>query len=582
MTAVATEARSADAGMLVTRDVGIEMPDGVVLRADVFRPKQAGRYPVLLSHGPYAKDLPFQQGFPTQWQSMITQFPEIAQGSSNRFQCFEVCDPEKWVPHGYVVVRVDSRGAARSPGRIDCFGPQETDDFYECIEWAGIQSWSNGKVGLSGVSYYAINQWLVAARKPPHLAAICPWEGAADWYRDANCHGGIPSPFIGRWYSAQVQSVQHGLGHRGPRNQETGVWISGDETLTDDELSARRADIMDEQRTHPADDTYWRERSADLAEIEVPVLSCGNWGGQGLHLRGNIEGFTNAASEHKWLELHGHAHWAVFYTDYAIDLQRRFFDRYLKGEGDWDGSQPRVQLQVRHPGEYFEQRAESTWPLASTQWQTLYLDAATTSLTADVPAPESVGYQAFGPGVRFDGAPFTELTEITGPLSATLWISNTTADTDIFLVLHLLDPDGHEVRFHGATEPRQSISQGWLRASHRELDAEKSLPYRPFHTHVNPQPIDPGEIYRLDIEIWPTCIVAPAGHRLALTVLGRDWDHGGVGTPSHLGHDLRGSGLNTHDDPITRPADVYDSTVSIHTGPQTPSQLLVPVIPQRP
>lgn len=570
-----------DAGMLISKDVMVPMSDGVVLRADVFRPTAAGRYPVILSHGPYAKDLPFQQGFPKMWQSMVAQFPEVAEHSSNKYQCFEVCDPEKWVPHGYVVVRVDSRGAARSPGRIDCFGPQETDDFYDCVEWAGTQPWSNGRVGLSGVSYYAIGQWQVAARRPPHLAAICPWEGAADWYRDANHHGGIPSPFIGRWYAVQVEAVQHGLGTRGKRSETTGVWISGDETLSEEELASNRSDILAEHSSHPFADDYWRERSPDLEKIDVPVLSCANWGGQGLHLRGNIEGYLAAGAQKKWLEVHGHAHWALYYTDYANDLQRRFFDRYLKGIGDWEETQPPVSIHVRHPGEQFELRAETAWPLQDTQWTTLFLDPSRKALSQELPGLSSAPYEALGEGVRFLSAPFETRTEITGPLAATLWISTSTTDADVFVVLHLIDPDGNDVHFHGATEPRQPISQGWLRASHREVDEARTLPYRPYHPHLRSEALEPGRPYRLDVEIWPTSIVAPPGYRLGLSVLGRDWDHGGEGVPSHLGADLRGCGVNTHDDAERRPPSIYAGTVTIHGGDSMPSRLLIPTIPPR-
>jgi putative CocE/NonD family hydrolase len=123
----------------------------------------------------------------------------IAAGSSNRYQNWETADPEKWVPDGYVCVRVDSRGAGRSPGYLDIFSAQETRDYYECIEWAGTQPWSNGKVGLLGISYYAISQWLVAALQPPHLAAICPWEGASDYYREFTHHGGILDTFVSVW-----------------------------------------------------------------------------------------------------------------------------------------------------------------------------------------------------------------------------------------------------------------------------------------------------------------------------------------------------------------------------------------------
>jgi uncharacterized protein len=149
-------------GMVILWDVAIPMDDGIVLRADVFMPRDAGRYPVLLTYGPYAKGLAFQDGYPSAWQRMIMQHPDVAYGSSNKHQNWEVVDPEKWVPHGYICVRVDSRGTGRSPGYIDHFSPRETKDFHDCIEWAGVQPWSNGKVGLSGVSYYGINQWHVS------------------------------------------------------------------------------------------------------------------------------------------------------------------------------------------------------------------------------------------------------------------------------------------------------------------------------------------------------------------------------------------------------------------------------------
>src|SRR5690606_25658459 len=132
---------------------------------------------VLLSYGPYGKGLPFQVGYETAWERLIGEHPEVGKGSTNRFQSWEVADPERWVPLGYACVRVDSRGAGRSPGQIDHFSPRETRDLYECVEWAGVMPWSTGKVGLSGISYYAVVQWQVAALRPPHLAAICAWEG---------------------------------------------------------------------------------------------------------------------------------------------------------------------------------------------------------------------------------------------------------------------------------------------------------------------------------------------------------------------------------------------------------------------
>src|SRR6201991_1235387 len=160
--------------MLVDWDVPIAMDDGVILRANVFRPDDDVPHPVVLSYGPYGKDLAFQDGYPDAWAAMVERHPEVAAGSSNRFQSWEVCDPEKWVPDGYVCVRVDARGWGRSPGHIDPWSTREMFDLRDCIEWAGTQQWSNGKVGLLGISYYAVNQWQVAPVDPPPLGAAFP------------------------------------------------------------------------------------------------------------------------------------------------------------------------------------------------------------------------------------------------------------------------------------------------------------------------------------------------------------------------------------------------------------------------
>src|SRR5437764_649646 len=270
-------------GMRIEWDVSIPMDDGLVLRADVYRPDASGRHAVLLSYGPYAKGLAFQDGYPSAWQRMVAEHPDVAYGSSNRYQSWEVVDPEKWVPDGYVCVRVDSRGAGRSPGFIDHFSPRETRDFYQCIEWAGVQPWSSGKVGLSGVSYYGINQWHVASLQPPYLAAMCIWEGAADWYRDMTHHG--------------------------------------------------------------------------------------------------------------------------------ANLQKRFFDCFLKGADNGWKDQPRVQLQIRHVDRFVE-RHEDEWPIARTQWTRFYLDPTNQSLRREpVASAGSVSYDAYGEGVTFIGAPFERETE---------------------------------------------------------------------------------------------------------------------------------------------------------------------------
>ena len=277
-----TEKSEVRDGMRIDWDAPIPMDDGLVLRADVFRPPREGRFPVILSCGPYAKGLAFQDGYPSAWRRMVAEHPDVAAGSSNQYQSWEVVDPEKWVPHDYICVRVDSRGAGRSPGFIDPFSPRETKDFYHCIEWAGVQPWSSGKVGLNGISYYGMNQWHVATLQPPHLAALCVWEGSADWYRDMTHHGGILSTFWDNWYDIQVKTVQHGLGERGPRSRATGVPVCGDETLSDAPCSPRpigagracaRAAISKASSAPPPTSDGWRRTGSSTGLTSIPITA---------------------------------------------------------------------------------------------------------------------------------------------------------------------------------------------------------------------------------------------------------------------------------------------------------------------
>lgn len=576
-------------GMRITWDMPIEMDDGLTLRADVYQPDDDEPHPVILSYGPYAKWHHFADGSPHQWERMRADHPETVLGSTNTYQSWEVVDPERWVPDGYACVRVDSRGAGRSPGFLDPWSPRETRDLYECIEWSGTRSWSNGKVGISGISYYAMNQWQVAELSPPHLAAMCIWEGAADLYRDLAYHGGILCSFADLWYQGRVLDRQHGLGVRGPSSRLTGEPIAGPETEIDEVLGARATDLGRDHREHPLIDDYWRARIPDLSKVTVPLLSAGNWGGAGLHLRGNTEGFARAGSEDKWLEIHGLEHWTHFYTGYGLDLQKRFFGHFLKQEDTGWKDQPRVQLNVRHPGDRFELRSENEWPLARTDWTAMYLQADGLRLSADVPVrPGTVRYQALGDGITFLSPPVESVTEITGPVACKVFISSETEDADLFVILRVFTGDMAEVTFKGANEPHTPVGHGWLRASHRKLDHELSEPYRPFHSHDERQPLVPGEVYELDIEIWPTSIVIPPGYRIGLSVRGRDYVFPGskpqpVARPSTAatsGVTFTGVGPFRHNVASDRDPDVFGGDVTLHTGGAHPSHVVLPIIPE--
>ncbi|HET9903927.1 MAG TPA: CocE/NonD family hydrolase [Xanthobacteraceae bacterium] len=570
-------------GMRIDWDAPIPMGDGLVLRADVFRPIADGTYPVILSYGPYAKGLSFQEGYKANWARLVKAAPEVLEGSSNKYQNWELLDPEKWVPDGYVLVRVDSRGAGRSPGIIDTWSPRETQDLYECVEWAGTQPWSNGKVGICGISYYAMNQWHVGALNPPHLAALCIWEGSSDYYRELCRHGGILCDFLGNWFNRQVVSVQHGVGDRGPKSVVTGEPVAGPETLSEEELKKNRADVGGEVLRRELIDDYYAARTAQFEKIKVPLLSAANWGGQGLHPRGNYEGWARAGSSQKWLEVHGDTHFTHFYSKYGEALQRRFFGHFLKGENTgWD-KQPPVALNIRRPGEKFEWRAENEWPLARTKWTKVYLEPSNRLLTTDEPRDgATISYNTTGNGLTFSSPPMTEETEITGPVAAKLWLSSDTTDADVFLALRVFDPEGKEVVFIGSNDPRTPVGLGWLRASHRKLDPKRSLPYRPWHTHDEKQPLTPGVPVELDVEIWPTCIVVPVGYRIALSVRGKDYEYDGTdaGVPN-AAYPMKGVGPFTHTNPHDRPPAIFGGTNRLHFEPGKMPYVLLPIIPPK-
>jgi uncharacterized protein len=573
-------------GMRITWHQPIEMDDGLVLRADVYRPvSEDARCPVILTYGIYGKGLAYQDGYPLQWGKMVADHPEILTMSSNKYQNWETTDPECWVPHGYAVVRVDSRGAGWSPGFMDPACPKEVEDLYQCIEWAGTQDWSNGKVGMLGISYYAGNQWRVAGMHPPHLAAIIPWEGQNDRYRDSGYHGGILSEFQKRWAKHQVVNIQYGRGEHAMKNRNTGESVAGPVTLSEEELAKNRVDAYEELKKHPFDDEWHQSRTADLSLVRTPLLTCANWGGQGIHPRGNFNGFTETPDDiPKWLEAHGDSHWSLFSSGYGVALQKRFFDYYLKGiDNGWD-RQPRVQLNIRHPGERFVLRHENEWPLARTQWTKLYLDPNDMVLAGGPGSQErAVTYEALGDGVTFRTRPLERDTEITGPMAARLFVSSSTTDADLFVIVRVFDPEGKELTFMGSTDPNTPIANGWLRASHRRLDPEKSKPWRPYHPHDRAEPLTPGEVYECEVEIVTSCIVVPKGWRIALTVRGKDYEYEGelseFGKTFHYG--TRGTGGMTHTDPDNRPADVFGGRVTLHAGGAREAYLLLPVIPPK-
>lgn len=521
--------------LIVEKDVSVKVRDGATLCADVFRPNDRGHFPAIMTLGPYPKDIHFKD-----W--VQNQTFENIDNVDSPYMHWETVDPEWWVPQGYVVIRVDARGTGKSPGRPHNLTMREAEDFYDAVEWAGTQAWSNGKVAVMGISYFAMNAWRVAALNPPHLAAVVPWEGAFDLYRDVNRHGGIRSnTFTQRWTTNVARQMQE-AGSVREQTRQAGY----------PELYNERA-----ARSNP-----------DPASIKAPLLSVGNWGGVGLHLRGNIEGYLGAGSEHKFLRVHSGDHVTPFYSLEGRLFQKRFLEQWLKGIDTGITREPPLKLAIRYGGNNYQWRYEYEWPLARTQWTECYLDASNGTLSTDRPKRKSeVSYSA-EPGAditsaKFSTAPFQQDTEVTGPIKLKLWASSSIDDADLFAIIHNIGPNGEEVTYPGQNQPAIAAAYGWLRVSHRKLDPQRSTLYRPYHTHDELQKVKPGEVVPVDIEVLPASMVFRKGHRLVLEVASKD--------------DPRINPF-THTDPADR---IQSGTNSIHTGDAYGSHLLLPVIPPR-
>lgn len=455
-----------------------------------------------------------------------------------------------------------------------------SEAFFEVIEWCADQAWSSGKVGLLGISYYAGSQWRAAARRPRGLAAMIPWEGMSDYYRDRCRHGGILSNnFIKFWWNRQVVANQYGrpldepilkvkdIAGDGPmRPKSAPESIEGN--LSEEERAENRQDqTIDNQKYRFRDDEYYASKEYDMGDIGVPLLSVGNWGGILLHLRGNIEGYLHAGSERKWLRMITGRHDLPFYYEQEVEIQRSFLDAFLKNQdrdGWTTGKIPPVDLVLRKGDVGFNdpaaeraypRRVESEWPIARTQYTKWHLTPQNTlTPTPDQPKrPQKLTYRALGTLddpqlVQFSTAPFEHETEITGHIVARLCVSATPeprgptpSDIDLFLTLRHISPAGNEVLYTGTAGDPVPLTKGWLRVSLRKVAAHhpKHRDYRPWREYLGADvlPVVVGEMYAVDVEVWPTCVVLEKGARLVLEVASGD---------------TQGSGIFRHDDPVDR------------------------------
>lgn len=527
-------------GMKIEKDVPIPMRDGLKLSANIFRPEKPGKFPVIMAFTAFAKDRLWSSTF-SGWGLAYEPYSPTVTGSA----AFESEDPAFWVPHEYALAIVDPRGFNRSPGQIrtadldGAIGERAllyqglwARDMYDTIEWAGRQEWSNGNVGMSGVSVLGFSQWRAAGLNPPHLKAIIPWEAMIDYHRDQMFRCGIPdtewSKLIAR------RQLLHNPAWPPPEKEDPPV---------------------------PAE----KEEDEFLADITVPALICATWSDHGCHTRGSFRAFRKISSKQKWLYTHGRQKWAEFYTAEAQTTRKLFFDHFLKGIDNRILDTPRIRLETRETLDKYTVRYADDFPIPGTRYRKLYLDATDHRLKFDKNRQESKASYDSASGKAIFDFTFEQDIELTGYMSLKLWGSPEEADDmDLFITLRKFDLNGNEVHFDSWVMPaRYPVAFGWLRLSHRELDKEKSTPWEPYPKHIlGPgEKVKPGEIVPCEIPILPSGTLFRKGETLRMVISG-----------------IYGGG-EIVDVPYGFNASVNQGTHSIYTGGKYDSYLLVPVVP---
>ncbi|WP_197052422.1 CocE/NonD family hydrolase [Halobellus rufus] len=521
-------------------DVAIPMRDDLELAANIHRPEDSGEYPVLLAFTAYGKDIYWTEGedeFGIPWPGDGVAYepwgPPITGACT-----FEAENPEYWVPSGYVVIVVDPRGFGRSPGTFTGFSSWGRD-MYDAIEWAAQQDWSNGNVGLSGVSILSTSQYYAANLNPPHLEAICPWEGGP--FTDYPTHEGVgpqTSPDITGTFPA-------------PSNPAWG---------------APEAENPPEPMEKKEDEYF--------AGVSTPALVCGTWSSQGVFTRRDMRAFRNISSDQKWLFTHGRGKWATFYQSEAQVFRKMFFDHFLKGTDDRILNVPPVRIETRETLQNWTVSQEEDFPIPRTEYKKLYLDAGDARLGDDpTNSQSSISYDSTEQdSVIFDFT-FEEDTSLIGYQSLKLWVTPEDApDGDLFVTIRKFDTDGEEVKFTGYGAPLQyPVALGWLRLSRRKLNEEKSTIWEPYLDYeAEPREVDPGEMVECHIPIRPSSTHYSEGETLQLEISG-----------TYLGKEDLEVQYPAREPGQTPYAweTINEGEHTIHTGGNTPSHLVIPEIP---
>ncbi|MEM6763766.1 MAG: CocE/NonD family hydrolase [Bacteroidota bacterium] len=499
-------------------DVEVPVSDGSKILMNVFKSRKAlaenKPLPVIMCAHPYDNHLvpalgktPFN-GVPQQYR-LIDQ---VGKPTFSTLTSWESPDPNFWVSNGYVVVNMNMPGFGGSTGEASTFDRNQSRAYFEVIEWIAEQDWCDGNIGLNGVSFLAITQYHVAAcrdygnKAPNALKCISPWEGITDMYRDLANLGGIPQEgFPAFWWETEVKPAM----------------TSNPQSFIDKQGGTPSEWIIN----HPFFDTFWEEKRAPVENIDIPILTCVSFSDVGLHSNGSFRSFMDVKSKDKWMYTHRDGKWDVYYSQEVQALTLTFMDYYLKGkkENGW-AQTPRVRLEVRSGRDTIhEVRGEDEWPLARTRYKKYFLSQDHVLLENQKPSKTEIAYHG-KKGIKTFRHTFHDDTELTGHAKLKLWMELKASnggqdDFHVYAVLNKYDQSGNRVPFYGTVGNKHDvITRGYMRASLRELDPEKSTEAIPHQLFKSYQKIKPAEIVCLEMPFPPTSVFFHKGESLELVV----------------------------------------------------------------
>lgn len=491
--------------IVLDKDVPVTLRDGVTIHVDVFRPAGAERVPVIVAWSPYGKG----QGSSASVMGIFGMVG-LENGIVSGLEKFEGPDPAYWCAQGYAICNPDIRGVANCEGDSVVWDRQEGRDCYDLIEWLGVQDWCTGKVAMSGTSYLAVSQWFTAAEQPPHLAAINPWEGVSDVYRDLVMRGGIPDTGFAR------------------QLQDNSYYGTG-----------QKEDILTEADRYPLVNDLWENKIPLFDRINVPAYVVASYSNT-LHTAGTFRAWRRMASEQKWLRVHNSQEWPDYYDEGNVEDLRRFFDRFLKGEDNGWEQTPRVRYSLLdlQGGDRVNIPADEFPPTDVTPVK-YYLDGR--SRTLGTAAPDTGAIAGYAVGANPDTVSFVtrfdQETVLVGYPKAHLWVEAEGADDmDLFLLVQKLDAYGtplqqftalnqgamiQDVTERGASILRYKGADGRLRVSMRHPDEKLSTEGIPAHSFDQVEKLSPGEVVDVEIDLLPVGLTFYAGEQLRLVISSR-------------------------------------------------------------